>query len=67
MTFEVAGVLGVGVVLPFPGVRGLVVADGEVGDPGFEVVAGGEVAAAEELPGEDAEEDYLELGGLWSR
>jgi hypothetical protein len=55
VAFEVAGVLGIGVVPPFPGVRGLVVADGELGDPVLEVVAGGEVPAAQELPGQDAE------------
>jgi transposase len=66
VAFEVAGVLGVGVVLPFPGVRGLVVADGELGDPGLEVVAGGEVAAAQEFPGEDAEPllNHVQPGGV---
>lgn len=55
MAFEVAGVLGVGVVLPFPGVRGLVVADRELGDPPVEVFPGLEAAAAQEFPGQDAE------------
>jgi hypothetical protein len=50
VAFEVAGVLGVGVVLPFPGMRGFVVADGEVGDLCFEVIAGGEVAAVSRRP-----------------
>jgi hypothetical protein len=55
VAFEVAGVVGVCVVLPLVGVRGLVVADGEFGDPRFGVLAGGEVAAAQEFPGQDAE------------
>ena len=41
MAFEVAGVVGVGVVAPLAGARGLVVPDGEFGDLRFEVVAGG--------------------------
>src|SRR6266567_5386296 len=43
---EVAGVPGVGVVTPLARPGSLVVPDGERGDPGFGVLAGGEVAAA---------------------
>jgi hypothetical protein len=50
VAFEVAGVLGVGVVTPLVRPGSLVVPDGERGDPGFEVLAGGEVAAAQQLP-----------------
>jgi hypothetical protein len=46
VAFEVAGVFGVGVVAPFIGAGVLVVPDGERGDLGFEVIAGGELAAA---------------------
>jgi hypothetical protein len=55
VAFEVAGVVGAGVVAPLVGAGFLVVPDGERGDLGFEVVAGGEVAAAQEFPGQDAE------------
>jgi len=53
--FEVAGVLGVGVVAPSAGAGVLVVPDGERGDLGVEVVAGGEVAAAQQPAGQDPE------------
>jgi ribosomal-protein-alanine N-acetyltransferase len=55
VAFEVAGVAGIGVVALLVRMRGLVVPDGELGDLGFEVLTGGEVAAAQELPGQDAE------------
>jgi hypothetical protein len=55
VAFEVAGVVGVGVVAPFAGAGVLVVPDGERGDPGFEVFLGGEVAAAQPPAGQDAE------------
>src|ERR1035441_5212954 len=51
VAFEVAGVLGVGVVTPLVRPGSLVVPDGERGDPGFEVLAGGEVAAAQAARG----------------
>jgi hypothetical protein len=44
-------VLGVGVVTPLVRPGSLVVPDGERGDPGFEVLAGGEVAAAQAARG----------------
>jgi hypothetical protein len=55
VALEVPGVLSVGVVLPFPGVRGLVVADGELGDLVLQVFLGLEAAAPQELAGQDAE------------
>ena len=55
VAFEVAGVLGVGVVTLLVRPGSLAVPDGERGDPGFGVLAGGEVAAAQQLPGQDAE------------
>jgi hypothetical protein len=55
VAFEVAGVVGVGVVAPPVRMRGLVVPDGELSDPVLQVAAGGEVAAAQEFPGQDAE------------
>ena len=45
---------GIGAVAPLARMRGLVVPDGELGDPGSGVLTGGEVAAAQELPGQDA-------------
>jgi ribosomal-protein-alanine N-acetyltransferase len=45
VAFEVAGVAGIGVVALLVRMRGLVVPDGELGDLGFEVLTGGEVAA----------------------
>ena len=51
VAFEVAGVLGVGVVAPFAWAGVLVVPDGERGDLGFQVVAGGELAAAQQPAG----------------
>ncbi len=44
VAFEVAGVVGVGVVAPLVGVCGLVVPDGEAGDLVLQVRTGGEVA-----------------------
>ena len=46
MAFEVARVVGVGVGAPLVGAGVLVVPDSKRGDPGFEIVARGEVAAA---------------------
>jgi hypothetical protein len=46
VAFEVRGALGIGVVAPLVRAGVLVVPDGERGDPGFQVVAGAEVAAA---------------------
>jgi hypothetical protein len=45
---EVAGVVGVGVVAPLVRAGVLVVPDGDPGDLGCRVVAGGEVAAAQQ-------------------
>jgi hypothetical protein len=51
MAFEVAGVAGAGVVTPLARPGSLVVPDGERGDRGFGVLAGGEVAAAQAARG----------------
>ncbi|WP_322756529.1 hypothetical protein [Frankia sp. Cas3] len=55
VAFEVSGVFGVGVVAPLVGLGRLVVEDRERGDLGVEVLAGGEVAAAQQPAGQDAE------------
>jgi hypothetical protein len=55
VAFEVAGVAGAGVVGPLVGAGVLVVPDGERGDLGFQAVAGGEVAAAQQPAGQDTE------------
>jgi hypothetical protein len=55
VAFEITGVVGVGVVAPSAGAGVLVVPDGERGDLGVEVVAGGEVAAAQQPAGQDSE------------
>src|SRR5437879_11360533 len=58
--------VGVGVVAPFVGAGGVVVADGEDGDLVFEVLAGGEVAAAQDAAGQGAEPllDHVEPTGV---
>src|ERR1035437_2507689 len=52
---DVARVVGAGVVGPFPGAGGPVAADREAGDLVDEVVAGGELAAAQQSPGQHPE------------
>jgi len=51
VAFDIAGVVGVSIVAPLVQAGVLVVADGERGDLGFEVIAGGEVAAAQQSAG----------------
>jgi hypothetical protein len=56
----------VGGLGPDEGVAAVIPAVDEGLDGGDEVGDRGEAAAADGLPGDDREDDYLELGGLWS-
>ena len=69
MPFEAAGVLGVGVVAPSVRAGVLVVPDGERGDLGLQVVAGGEVAAAQQPAGQRPEPllDHVQPGRVLGR
>src|ERR1022692_812799 len=53
--------VGARVVDPGPGLRGAVAADGEVGDLGDEVGAGGEFAAAQQCAGQHGEPQFGHL------
>lgn len=52
VALDVTGVVSVGVVAPVARAGALVVLDDERGDPGLQVVAKGEVAAAQQPPGQ---------------
>ena len=58
VTGAVAGVVGTGVVGPFPGPGGAVVPDREAGDLLDEAGAGGELAAAQQGPGQYPEPQF---------